>query len=177
MSQEKKGFLVYLGDVLHKRLRVAAAVNETSMTDIAARAIERELNRLDERETIPVWCSTCGREVDVQTNAGGNPQMATHQHDAPFAWEPLCISSTREDALKRIIEVRRHYMSEAEADFWDDRMVSKVLNAMTDDDAYDFLRLSGSDVHWLFVTRAELFVKSHCVFPQELTARSADGAE
>lgn len=82
MSRETKGFLVYLGDALHKRLRIAAAVHEVSMTQIAARAIERELNHLEGVETKPVDCTTCGRRVDVPVNAGGNPQMAMHRHDS-----------------------------------------------------------------------------------------------
>lgn len=47
MSRETRTFLVYLGDDLHKRLKIAAAVHEQPMTEIAARAIEKELDRMD----------------------------------------------------------------------------------------------------------------------------------
>lgn len=50
MAEEKKAVPVYLGDELRKRLRIAAATHDQTMTAIAVRGIEAELDRMDGSE-------------------------------------------------------------------------------------------------------------------------------
>lgn len=69
MSRETRTFLVYLGDDLHKRLKIAAATHGQPMTEIAARAIEGELDRMDSdgltAEDICPWMEKDVPEVGV----------------------------------------------------------------------------------------------------------------
>lgn len=51
MSKTLRATPVYLTDAVRKRLKMAAAEHDTTMTAIAAEAIEKALDRLDKSVT------------------------------------------------------------------------------------------------------------------------------